>query len=130
MRSSVTDSLLHRHRDSGNLHADRAQVITAGEVEGLPVASPEGQVCGGRGPVDDATELLALTVHDPDAARTATVNVALRIDLHPVGNAGLGSAQVGEHAVGVPGQGAVGQQIEGPDVTAARVVDVQDALVR
>src|SRR5262245_29825046 len=106
-------SLPGGNREARNLHADRAQVIAAGEVECPPVVAPEREVGGGRGSVNDAPEFLAPGVHDPDAPGTAAIDVALDVYLHAVGDAGLGAAQVGEDAVRVPGQGAVGQEIEG-----------------
>src|SRR5262245_17890214 len=98
------------HGKAGNLEADRAQVVPAREVEGLPVVAAESQIGGGGRPVNDAAELLAAPIHDPDSPGPAAVHVALRIDLHAIGYAGVGTAQVGEDAVRVAGQGAVGQE--------------------
>ena len=56
---------LSRHRHARNLHLDGAQVIPAGEVQGLPVIATKGQVGRGRRPVHDATQLFATRVHDP-----------------------------------------------------------------
>src|SRR6476646_8234662 len=60
-----------RHRNAGDLHLDRAEVVAAGEIEGLPVVAAEGDIGRGRRAVHDAAELLALGVHDPDAAGAA-----------------------------------------------------------
>src|SRR5207248_8997052 len=119
-----------RHRHSGNLYSNRAQVIAARKVDRLPVVAAEGEIGGRRCPVHDAAELLARFVHDPDAAGAAAIDVSLDIDLHAVRHARFGAAQIDEDPVGVLGEHAVREQIEGPDVTAARVVDVEDAFVR
>src|SRR5215471_1407395 len=121
--------LRRRHRDPGNLHVDRAEVVTAGEVQRLPVVAAEGDVRGGGSAVDDAAELLPPRIHDPDPAGAAAIDIALHVDLHAVGNPGLAAAQVGEDAVGVLGQGAAGQKVEGANVRAARVVDVEHGLI-
>ena len=42
---------------------------------------------------------LPFGVHDPDAASSTTIDVALGIHLHAVGDPGLGAAQICEHAV-------------------------------
>ena len=68
-------------------------------------------------------------VHDPDAAGTAAVDVALGIHLHPVGVALALAAQVAEDPVCSNQGHAVGFQVESPDVAAAGVVNVQNALV-
>src|SRR6516162_11496753 len=60
----------------------------AGEVKRSPVIAAERDVGGRRLPVHDAAELLALRVEDPDAARAAAIDVASRVDLHAVGDAG------------------------------------------
>ena len=52
----------------------------------------------------------------------ATIDVALGIHLHAVGDPGLGAAQIGEHAVALPGERTVGVQVERPDQPAARWV--------
>src|SRR6266851_9037447 len=57
-----------RHRDAGDLHLHRAEVVAAGDVERPPVVAAEREVGGGGRPVHDAAELLAGRVHDPDAA--------------------------------------------------------------
>ena len=64
-------------------------------------------------------------IHSPPGA--AAIDIALDVHLHAVGNAGLVAAQVGEDAVGLLRERAVGQQVEGPDVAAPRVVDVEHA---
>src|SRR5436190_23117978 len=42
-----------RHRDAGDLDLDGAEVVAAGEVEGLPVITAEGEVGRRRGPMGD-----------------------------------------------------------------------------
>src|SRR5262245_32714236 len=94
------------------------------------LVAAEGDVRGGRRPVHDAPELLAARVHDPDPAGAAAVDVALHVDLHAVWHARLVATEIGEDAVGLLGERAVREQIERADVLAARVVDVEHALVR
>src|SRR5207247_1519153 len=118
-----------RHRDAGNLHVDRAEVVAAGEVQGRPVVAAKRHVGGGGSPVNDAAELFAIRIHDPYPARSATIDIAFDVHFHAVGNPGLVAAQVDKDAVGLFGRGAVGQQVERPNVPAARVVDVEDLFI-
>ena len=104
-------------------------MIAAGEVERLPVAAAETQVGGGRRAVHHHTQLLARRVHHPQATGAAAVHVAFDVHLHPVRDARRVAGQVSENPVGLPRQRAVGVQVEGADVSPARVVDVQHALV-
>src|SRR5271170_6932168 len=122
-------ALLRRHGQTCNLHVDGAQMVAAGEVQGLPVVAAEGDIGGGRSAVDDAAELLALRVHDPDPTGATAIDIALDIDLHAVGDAGLAAAQIDKDAVGVLCERAVGQQLEGTDVAAPRIVDVEYRLI-
>src|SRR3954452_23863015 len=78
-----------RHRDAGDLHLHRAEVVAAGDVERPPVVTAEREGGGGGRSVHDTAELLAGRVHDPNAASTAAIDVALDIDLHAVGHARL-----------------------------------------
>ena len=105
-------------------------MVAAGEVERFPVVAAKSEVGRRRCAVDDAAELPAVRVDDPDAAGAAAIDVALDIDLHPVGDAGFAAAQIGEDAVGVPGQHAARQQLEGADVAAPRVIDIEDFFFR
>jgi hypothetical protein len=82
-------------------------MVAAGEIEGLPVVAAKGEVGRSRGSVDDATELLAVWIHDPKPARSTATDIALNIDLHAVGNTGLGAAQINKHMVGLFREGAV-----------------------
>ena len=78
----------------------------------------------------DASELFALWVDDPQPPGAAAINIAFDIDLHAVGNARFGAAQIDKDAVGLLRQRPVGHNIESADVPAARVVNVEHALVR
>src|SRR5580693_7723857 len=102
-------------------------MVAAGEVQGFPVVAAEGDIGGSRSAVDDATELLALWVQDPNPAGPAAIDVSFNIDLHAVG---LAAAQIGKDPVGMLGERAVGQQLESTDMTAPRVVDVEDRVIR
>src|SRR5271169_4512857 len=86
--------LADRNRDAGNLDIDRAEVVTAGEIEDFPVGAAKGQIRRGRSAVHDAAELFALRVHDPQPASATAINIALDVDLHAVRNAGLVAAQI------------------------------------
>ena len=105
-------------------------MVPAGEVERFPVIAAEGDVGRGRRAVHDAAELFAGRVHDPDPAGAAAIDIALDVDLHAVGHARLVAAQIGKDAVGLLRERAVGHQVEGADVAAARIVDVEHLLVR
>ncbi len=63
-------------------------------------------------------------------ARAAAIDVSRRVDFHAVRHAGLRPAQVGENPVGLLCQETIGQDLEGPDVAAPRIVDVEHAFVR
>src|SRR6516225_6381691 len=102
---AVMLSPLRRYGDTGNFRVDRAQVVAARKIEGLPVVAAEGDIGCGGGAVYDAA------------------------DLHAVWNAGLVAAQIGKDPVGVLGERAIGQQLEGANVAAARVVDVEDIFI-
>src|SRR6266446_1545418 len=104
-------------------------MIAAGEIEGLPVVAAKSEVGGGRRPVDYATQLFAVWIHDPKPARSAAIDVPLDIDLHAVGNTGLGAPQINKDAVGLFREGAVGHQVESPDVSAARIIDVEHRFI-
>src|SRR4051794_38424169 len=121
--------LRDRHRNAGNFHLDAAEVVAAGEVERLPVATAKGDVGGRRRTMDDAAELLALRVHDPDAAGAAAIDIPFDIDLHAVGHARLVTAQIDEDTVALPCQHAVWVQLECTNVAAPRIVDVQRLFV-
>src|SRR2546422_9856 len=109
---------------------DGAQVVPAGEVELFPVIAAEGDVGSGRSPVDDAAELLAPWIHDPDASGSAAVDVAFDIYLHAVGDAGFVAPELGEDPIRLLRERAVGQQVECPDVSAPSVVDVEHRFIR
>src|SRR5215472_7711539 len=104
-------------------------MVATGEIEGFPIVAAKGNVGGGGSSVHDAAELFAVGIHDPDAAGATTIDVALGIHLHAVGDPGLGTAQIGEHAVALPGERAIGVQVERPDQPAARIIDVKNFLV-
>src|SRR6266853_5772294 len=92
--------LLGRHRNAWDFHIDGAQMVAAGEIEGLPVVAAKSEVGGGRRPVDYAAQLFAVWIHDPKPARSAAIDIALDIDLHAVGNPGLaaGSSTLPPHS--------------------------------
>src|SRR5215470_781387 len=72
-------------------------MVAAREIEGLPVVAAKGEVGRGRGAVDDAAELFAIAIHDPDSARAAAINTAFDIHLHAVRNTRLVAAQIGKN---------------------------------
>src|SRR5271170_4781827 len=119
----------NRHRNSGDFYIDRAEMVAAGEIEGFPVGAAKGQICRGRGAVDDAAEFFALWIDDPQPTGAAAIDIAFDVDLHAVGNAGFIAAQIDKHMIAVFRERAVGRDIEGANVAAARVVDVEHALV-
>lgn len=61
--------------------------------------------------------------------RAAAKDMALDIDLHAIGHAGLRTAQVGEDPVRLARERPVRRDIEGADMAAPSVVDVKHALV-
>src|SRR5262249_34693880 len=79
--------------------------------------------------MNDAAEFLAGWIEDVEAARTAAKNVPGRVDLHAVRHARVGAAQVGEDSVGLAGESSVRLEIEGADMSALRVVDVENPLI-
>src|SRR6267142_583298 len=70
---------LYRHRDAGDFHLDRTEVVPAGEIQGFPVVAAEGNVGRRRRAMHDAAELLAARIDDPDPARAAAIDVAFDI---------------------------------------------------
>src|SRR5262249_9663769 len=65
-----------RNREAVELDIPAPQEVPAGKIQGFQIGSPEGDVGGGRPAMDDSAKLLALRVHDVDAARTAAINIA------------------------------------------------------
>src|SRR4249920_1639696 len=129
---SGSDSRFFRRRHGGasDLYVYRAQVGAAGEIESFPLVATEPDVGGRWLAVDDAAELLALRIEDPNSARAAAIDIARHIDFHAVGHAGLAAAQVGKYPVALFRHGAVGEHIEHPDMAAPAIVDVEHAFVR
>src|SRR5271169_4347296 len=105
-------------------------MIAAGVIKSFPVGATKGEVGRGGCPVHDAAELFALWIDDPEPAGAAAIDIAFDIDFHAVGNAGLGSTQIDKYAITGFGERAVRRDIKSPDVAAARIIDVEDALVR
>src|SRR5258708_21825030 len=54
---------------SGDPEVHGAKEVPVGEIEGLPIRTAEGEVGCLRLAVDDAPELLALRIQNPDATR-------------------------------------------------------------
>src|SRR6516165_9953253 len=92
-------SLLRWYRNAGYFYIDRAQVIAAGEIKGLPVGAAKSEVSRGGRAVDDAPELFALGVDDPQPAGATAIDIAFDIDLHAVGNAGFVPTQIDKYAI-------------------------------
>ena len=76
---------------------------------------------------EDAPEVVALGVGDPDSAGTGAVDVALDVHLDAVGGAVVVVEQLGENAI--VADGAVGEHVEHPDMELGGVVDVEEGLV-
>jgi hypothetical protein len=105
-------------------------MVAAGEIEGLPVVAAKSEVGGRRRPMDDAAQLFAMWVHDPKPARSTAIDIPSDIDLHAIGNTGLAAVQINEDAVGLFREGAVGHQVECPDMSAARIINVEHRFIR
>src|SRR5258708_32644021 len=114
---------------SGDPEVHGAKEVPVGEIEGLPIRTAEGEVGCLRLAVDDAPELLALRIQNPDATRAATIDVPSIVHLHPVRDAGFGTAQICEHAICLPGQRTSWRHVERPYVPTPRVIDIEDAVV-
>src|SRR3984893_16784756 len=99
-------------------------------MKGFPVIAAERYIGSRRMPVDNATELLALRIHDPYSPCAAAIHVAGYVHFHAIGHAGFRAAQVGKDPVAPLRDDAVGEQVEGPDVPAPEVVDVEHAFIR
>ena len=78
----------------------------------------------------DSPQVFTCAIHDPNPSGTTTVNVALHIHLHAVGDAWPLPPQVAKDPVSGQGQGTVGLNVDGAYVPATGVVDVEHALVR
>src|SRR5215467_3745035 len=118
-----------RHRHPGDPEVYGAKEVPVGEIEGLPIRTAEGEVRCLWLAVDDAPELLALRIHNPDATRATTIDIPGTVHLHPVRDTGLGTAEIREHAICLPGQRTIWRHIERAYVPAPRVVDIEDAFV-
>src|SRR5262249_24877833 len=116
-------------RHSGDPEVHGAEEVPVGEIKGLPVRTAEGEVRGLRLAVDNASELLALGIENPDTTRAAAIDVSGSVHLHAIRQAGLSPAQVGKHAIGLPRERAIRGQIERAYVPAPGVVDVEDTFV-
>src|SRR5262249_43353085 len=95
----------------------------------LPVSTAKGKIGCGRSPMDDATELFSLGIHDPQPPGAAAINIAFDIDLHTVRHTGFVAAQIDKYAIAGFGERAVWCDVKSADVTATGVVDVEHALV-
>ena len=81
-----------RDRNAWDIHLNAAEFVVSSNKQGCPVVAAEGQV--GRDAVtkQDRTEMLAAGIDDPDATRPGTIDVALNIHFHTVGDAASGAA--------------------------------------
>src|SRR6516162_4481183 len=120
----------HRHWNPGDPDLDAAQLGAVREVDCLPVVAAKRDIGRRVLAMDDAAELLSLWIEDIDAACSAAIDVAGDIHLHAIRDARFGTAQVSKYAVRLLGKRAVRQKIEGANVTAPRVIDVNHAFIR
>jgi len=79
-------ALGHAFLTAGNRHSGDPEMygvkeVPVGEIEGLPIPTTEGDVRGLRLTTDDAHELLALWIQNPDAPRAAIDEVIERPEL-------------------------------------------------
>ena len=65
LRWCLSRSLLHGHRHAWDLHIDREESASGGEVKRFPIIAAKGDVGGGRLSVDDAAEFPAARIEDP-----------------------------------------------------------------
>src|SRR6516225_6153956 len=117
------------HWHSGNLHLKHAETRARAEIDGLPVVATEGDVRRVLETVHYTAEFLPCRIENIKPAGAPAVDIASRIYLHPVGHSGLGSAQVGKNTIGLARERAVRLKLEGADVTALGIVDVEHALI-
>src|SRR5262249_9153595 len=94
-------SFRRRDRDAGDLHPHRSEGRARGEEQGLPVVASERQVGRLRLSVDDTAKLVALRIHDVDAARPPAIDVAGRIHFHAVRSTRLGAGKLDKDAFGL-----------------------------
>src|SRR5580692_3984157 len=57
------------------------------------------------------------------------IDIALDIDLHAVGNPRLATAQINKDTISLFRESAVGHQVECPDMSAARIIDVEHRFI-
>src|SRR5262245_2459873 len=114
-------------RDAGNLQPRAEDEVIGRDVERAPVLVAPRQI-GGAAWNAQPSDQLAVAVDDMDAAWSGTVDVALLVAFHAVGDASLAAGQrVKDTAVAYA---AVAIDVEGADETEPRVVDVEDRFVR
>src|SRR3989442_6092984 len=102
LRWCLSRSLLHGHRHAWDLHIDREESASGGEVKRSPIIAAKGDVGGGGLSVDDAAQFPALGINDVETACAAAVEVALGVNLHAIWHARVGAASIHEHAAGIP----------------------------
>src|SRR5690348_14174501 len=66
-----------RHRHTRDLHIDREETASGGEVKRSPILAAKCDVCGGGVSVDNTTEFPALWIDDVKTAGAAAVEIPL-----------------------------------------------------
>src|SRR5262249_22108423 len=127
--SCLNRSLLHRYGHAWDLHIDREETAPCREVKRSPVIAAKRDVRRCRMSVNDATKFPAFGITDGKSAGAAAVEIAVSIDLDPVGHARLGAAEIYEHAAGILGGHAVGQHLVGSHMAPPGVSNIEDAFI-
>src|SRR5882672_4107170 len=85
--------LISPHRHARDVHARAEHRAVGGDVKRAPVGVAPGHV-GAVIRDADAAEELSVRADDVEAARPGAVDVALDVDLHAVGDAGLAAREL------------------------------------
>src|SRR6266849_8882937 len=121
------------YRDSRNFYLEPAYFRVGGDEYRRPIFATEAQVGCASVTDQNCPEMLTGRIDDPNPAGAGAVHIALDIHLHTIRDTRPGTAHLAENAVTMqfeqtrtPG----GIDIEGANMSPARVIDVEDFLVR
>jgi hypothetical protein len=120
--------MVSRHRDTGNVHADPAQAVPRSKIQRRPIRVAPGYI-GGLRACGDRPQVCAFVVENPAPARPCAIDIALHIDLHAVRNADAVILQGCEDAIGGHRQQPCWLDVEGANMAATGVIDIEHPFI-
>src|SRR6266852_622232 len=121
------------YRDSRSFYLEPAYFRVGGDEYRRPIFATEAQVGCASVTDQNCSQMLTGRIDDPNPAGAGAVYIALDIHLHTIRDTRPGTAHLAENAVTMQfeqTQTPGGIDIEGADMSPARVIDVEDFLVR